>query len=106
MSDTPERFSTVADSLSSSVAPSHLARIGAKECDRSLSGDDNDCWSLIKLTLLPAHLLMGPLTVGPENSVHRRKAGFRSKEGRILESGYAYRVAAIKGQIIGGEIGG
>jgi hypothetical protein len=25
--------------------------------------------------------------VGPENSVHRRKAGFRSKEGRILESG-------------------
>ena len=44
--------------------------------------------------------------VGPENSVHRRKVGFRSKEGRILELGYAYRVAAIKGQIIGGEIGG
>ena len=44
--------------------------------------------------------------VGPENSVHRRKAGFRSKEGRILESGYAYRVAAIKGQNIKGEIGG
>jgi hypothetical protein len=44
--------------------------------------------------------------VGPENSVHRRKAGFRFKEGGILESGYAYRVAAIKGQNIEGEIGG
>jgi TolB-like protein len=34
------------------------------------------------------------LVVGPKNSVHREKVG------------YAYEVAAIKGQNIGGEIGG
>ena len=56
--------------------------------------------------MVGAHSWTGFSGVGPENSVHRRKAKFRSKEGRILESGYAYRVAAIKGQNIAGEIGG